>query len=515
MLCVLVISQTLQPALFGALIQRRADKGLLPFTAWSLIKTLFAFVYFVCCSLVVTLCGIVLTKLCPFGKERGKLLLHRLIRQANWSLAFVMCNVRKRIYNRELADFSRPAIYIANHTSFLDIPFLTSLHPRVVLLTNRWVYHSPIFGAVVRMAEYYPATDGAEASLEPLRDLVRRGYSIIVFPEGTRSRTDAVGRFHKGAFYIAEQLQLDVVPLLLHGVHYTMQKGDWLLKDGQMNLYFNRRIPINELPDEAMMPVLLTAGQTFQASQGHSDLPAYSLRAKSFGRWYRQALAAVTAENETPAYFREQLLRCYTYKGPVLEWYCRIKTALEGNYERFHRLLPRDGDIYDLGCGYGFGSYMLHWSAGGRRITGVDYDAEKVAVAQALHLRDAGIRFEAGDLRSYPLHPADAIMLLDVLHYMLPEEQDDLLARCIAALRPGGVLILRDGVVELKERQQGTALTELFSTKLLRFNKTTNALHFLSQTKLEAFAATQAMGLEVLDETHFTSNLIFVLRKSA
>ena len=493
MLCVLLISQALQPALFGALIQRRAYKGLLPFTAWSLAKTLFAFTYFVSASIIVTIGGFILTTLWPFGKERGRLLFHRLIRHANRGLVYIMGNVRKRILNRQLADFSRPAVYIANHASFLDIIYLTSLHPRIVLLTNRWVYRSPVFGAVVRMAEYYPVADGAEGSLAPLRDLVARGYNIVVFPEGTRSRTDAVGRFHKGAFYIAEQLKLDIVPLLLHGVHYTMQKGDWLLKDGQMSLYFHQRIP-----------------------QGNDTLGAtYQERAKAFRRWYGKALAEVKAVQETPAYFREQLLRCYTYKGPVLEWYCRIKTALEDNYETFHRLLPREGAIYDLGCGYGFAGYMLHWSAPGRRITGVDYDEGKVGVAQAVHLRDEAIRFEAGDLRSYPLLPADAILLLDVLHYLMPDEQQALLLRCAEALLPGGVLIVRDGIVELKERQKGTALTELFSTCLLGFNKTTNGLHFLSRAEIEAFAAASGLELEILDETRYTSNLIFVLRKPA
>lgn len=491
MLCVLVVSQTIQPALFGALIQRRADKGLLPFTAWSLAKSTFAFLYFLLGSLIVTICGFVLTKLWPFGKERGKLILHRLIRWSNWSLLYVMGNVEKHVYNRKLADFSKPAVYIANHSSFLDILLATSLHPKIVLLTNRWVYRSPVFGAVVRMAEYYPVADGAEASLEPLKDLVRRGYSIIVFPEGTRSATDKVGRFHKGAFFIAEQLHLDIVPLVLHGVHYTMQKGDWLLKDGQLNLYFNNRIP----PSNTSLGV------------------SYSERAKGFGRWYRGQMNALKQEKETPSYFREQLLRCYTYKGPVLQWYCRIKTALEGNYETFHRLLPREGLIYDLGCGYGFASHMLHWSAIDRRIIGVDYDEDKIATAQAVHLGDKGIRFEAADLRSYSLQPANAILITDVLHYMLPEDQEALLKRCITALCDGGVLIIRDGVIELKERQKRTALTEVFSTRILGFNKTTNALHFISKQKMEAFAATCNLGFEVLDEARYTSNLIFVLRK--
>src|SRR5690606_34705408 len=141
---------------------------------------------------------------------------------------YIMANVRKRVINQHLADSSKPAVYVANHSSFLDILCTTMLHPRLVLLTNKWVWRSPVFGAVVRMAEYYPVAEGADDSLAPLNGLVQRGYSIVVFPEGTRSMDGNIKRFHKGAFYIAEKLRLDIVPLLLHGIHYTMQKGDWL-----------------------------------------------------------------------------------------------------------------------------------------------------------------------------------------------------------------------------------------------------------------------------------------------
>ncbi|MBS1629510.1 MAG: 1-acyl-sn-glycerol-3-phosphate acyltransferase [Bacteroidetes bacterium] len=491
MLCVLLVSQTLQPALFQALIQHRADKGQHPFSAWSLLKSSFAFLYFVVFSLLIGLVGFVLVKLRPFGKERGRLMLHQLIRRGNWSLLYIMGNVQKHVYDRRLTDFSRPAVYVANHASFLDILQATSINPKLVLLTNKWVFRSPVFGSIVRMAEYYPVAEGAESSLEPLRDLVRRGYSIFVFPEGTRSSTDKIGRFHKGAFFIAESLKLDIVPVLLHGSHYTMSKGDWLLKDGQLNMYFHERV----------------------SEENPSMGKGYSERSLQFARWFRRRLDEVKVQKEHPSYFREQLLRCFCYKGPVLEWYCRIKSKMEGNYESLHDLLPREGSIYDLGCGYGFASFMLYWSAPKRQIRAVDYDEEKISVAQATHLRGENLQFEVADLRTFQPGPADAIIISDALHYLLPDEQQKLLSRCVEALPAGGILIVRDGVVELKERQKRTALTELFSTKILRFNKATNKLHFISRREMEHFARMQNLSLEIQDESRHTSNLRFVMRK--
>ncbi len=491
LLCVLFISQTLQPFLFNWFIQKRADKKFLPFTLRSFFISVFAFAYFFSGSMVLTVLGVILTKLWPFNKEKGKYWFHAWVSRYTWSMMYIMGNVKKRVYNLSGEDYTKPAVYIANHSSFLDILITTMLHPRLVLLTNKWVWRSPVFGAVVRMAEYYPVAEGAEESIEPLRDLVNRGYSIVVFPEGTRQYDDKIKRFHKGAFYVAEQLNLDVVPLVLHGVGYTMQKGDWLLKDGTCSVYVLPRI-----------------------KQGDTQYgTTYSERAKGIGRFMRKEYAQIKGTNETPKYFREQLLRSYTYKGPVVEWYCRVKTKLENYYEPFHKLLPKEGTFYDLGCGYGFMTYMLHWAAPGRIFTGIDYDEDKIETAQNNFLRDEHISFMQGDVTKLDLKPCDGIIISDVLHYLLPEQQNALLEQCYSVLKSGGTLIIRDGVAELQERIRGTMLTELFSTKMFKFNKTQNDLHYIRRADIEAFAQKYGMTLEVLDNAKFTANLIFVLRK--
>ncbi|MBS1690593.1 MAG: MMPL family transporter, partial [Bacteroidetes bacterium] len=148
MLCVLFISQTLQPFLFNIFIQNRANKRFQPFTLWSLLRSSFAFLYFVTVSLITTLLGIILTRLWPFKKsEKAKYLYHCCISLSTKSLVYIMANVRKRIYNLPGEDFQKPAVFIANHSSFLDILFTTMLNPKLVLLTNHWVWRSPVFGA--------------------------------------------------------------------------------------------------------------------------------------------------------------------------------------------------------------------------------------------------------------------------------------------------------------------------------------------------------------------------------
>lgn len=491
LICVVFIAQVLQPFLFNALIQHRADKGFMPFTLLSLLRSVFAFLYFTICCFFMVLAGLLLVKLRIIGKERGKYVFHWLLSKCTGSVIYVNHSFKQKIHKHPAVNFETPAVYIANHSSFLDMLFVTMMHPKVVLLTNKWVYQSPVFGAVVKMADYYPVANGAEESIKPLRNLVENGYSIVVFPEGTRSKTDKIGRFHKGAFYIAEQLKLDIVPILLHGVHYKMQKGDFLLKRGPM--YCEILAPISYADP--------SWGETVRE------------RTKSISRFFKENYQQIKQEKEHPGYFRQQLIAGNKYKGPVLEWYCSIKTKLENNYEVLHQLLPREGLFYDLGCGYGFAAYMLHWASEGRHFVGVDYDEDKIITAAGHYKKTDKIRFSAADITSFSLEPCTGILISDVLHYLPQGEQFKLLDRCWAALQPGGVLIVRDGIKELATRHKGTERSEWWSTKVLQFNKTHNKLNFIYLRDIKAWAATKGMSFEAIDNTTQTSNVLMVMHK--
>lgn len=487
---VFFMSQTLQPFLFRWMISNRTKRGLAPMTAWGICKTIFTYGFFVSGSFILTIVGLLL-KLVPFGKKNVRLFYHSLI--SFWTRSLVTLAPQLKVktigYNKNL--FSRATVLIANHTSFLDILLTTGLHPKLILLTNKWVWNSPVFGGVVRLADYYPVMEGAEDSIERVKDRVREGYSIVVFPEGSRTSDGKVKRFHKGAFYMAEALNLPIQPLIIHGADDAIPKSTIFLNTGFLTLKY---LPVIE-PDDTSF------GST------------YAEKAKNIGRYFRREYEAVTEQEENPQYFQYKLFSNYIYKGPVLEWYMKVKVALEGNYKQFHELVPPKGQILDLGCGYGFLCYMLAFLSEERVVTGVDYDAEKIETARNGYSRNERISFAVGDVTTFPMQKYDAIIIADVLHYLTPEDQELTILRAVAALHPGGTLIIRDGNAELKDRHQGTQLTELFSVKILKFNKSTNKLHFLKASDVSRIAGSQNCSIEVIDDTKFTSNVIFVVRK--
>ncbi|MBA4057989.1 MAG: glycerol acyltransferase, partial [Marivirga sp.] len=150
---------------------------------------------------------------------------------------------------------------------------------------------------------------------------------------------------------------------------------------------------------------------------------------------------------------------------------------------------------------------------GQRIITGVDYDEEKIETARHGYLKTNRLEFHHADVTEFKLAAYDTIIISDVLHYLSVESQDSLIERCISALHPGGQLIIRDGNADLKERHKGTRLTEFFSVKLLKFNKSVNDLNFVSGERIRRLAAGLGFGVETIDDAKFTSNVIFVIRK--
>ncbi len=487
--CVFIMSQTIEPFLFRWLVTRRTTRGFTPLTFHGIFRTGFTYALFGLGAILLTIIGSIFRYI-PFLKKQIKYFFHVLLSGFARLIIYIEPTVKKRIKGRQPRTFSRPTVIVANHTSFLDILLTIMLHPKLILVTNKWVWNSPIFGGVVRLADYYPVAEGSDDVLK-LKERFDEGYSLVIFPEGTRSVDGTIGRFHKGAFFIAEKFGLAVQPLLIHGAADAIPKGSFYLNAGQLTLKFLPPIEVNDIK--------------------YGD--GYSERTKTISKYFKREFALLKKETESPQYFYHKLVSNYIYKGPVLEWYMRIKVRLEKYYLPFHELLPNSGTILDLGCGYGFLCYMLQFLSTDRIITGVDYDEQKIEVASNGYLKTSRLNFYTADVTTFPLMKYDGIVISDVLHYLPYDAQESLLVRAIDALNDGGILLIREGNADLKERHRGTELTEFFSVKILKFNKSVTSLNFLSGESIRRIAKSKGISVEVNDDAKYTSNVIFVLRK--
>jgi 1-acyl-sn-glycerol-3-phosphate acyltransferase len=491
MLAVLIVSNTIQPLLFRFFITKRTNKKQVPFTLLSLAQSVFAYTWFVigCFSLIPL--GFIIVKLLPLPKASRMKLFHHLRCTYTKSMIFVHLHVRKKYINELNEKLSKPAMVVVNHHSVIDSLLLQSLNPKLILMVNDWVWNSATMGPIVRLGGFIPKSAGYEENLDTIQKLIDDGYSIGIFPEGSRSESPKIGRFHKGAFYIAERLHLDILPIIFHGTAFVQGVDDsFLLKPGKITVKYLPRI----------------------AADDNAFGNDYNSKTKLISKYFKAEYNKLRQEIETVDYYFNRISKNYIYKGPILEWYMRIKVKLEDNYRLFESLLPKKGTITDIGCGYGFLPYMLSFMSEDRIVIGTDYDEEKIAVANNCFSKNDRMNFFAADVTICELPQSDAFILSDILHYLPKVKQELLLVKCMNNLNNGGMILMRDADASLKARHKGTRYTEFISTKF-GFNKTQNKLEFVTFDFIESIVNQNNFQLTRIDNTKLTSNITYVIKR--
>ena len=247
MATVVLMACYLPPLIFGWLTKKKGQLRQVPLTLKRMIYTaLTLLVFFIFAFVIVTpLTLLYILLVLPSEKKRYRY--HQMIAGFMRLALKALPGVKFSLDNKVGETFEKPAVIIANHQSHLDLLCTMMLHPKVVLLTTDWVWKNPIYGVIIRFAEFYPVSDGYDKNVERLKKLVERGYSVVVFPEGTRSETGEIIRFHKGAFQLAQALNVDILPVFIHGAHHVMPKKDFVLREGRLHVEIGERMSANEV----------------------------------------------------------------------------------------------------------------------------------------------------------------------------------------------------------------------------------------------------------------------------
>ena len=248
MITVVFMAYFIPPVAFRWLTEKNGRRREYPVTLSRLAASLFSISFFIIgmFGFMIPYTLLIYRPLQKIWNGEGSY--HRLLQRVS---AFVIRHVPGVRYKeiRRQEDFSRPAVIICNHQSHLDLMCLMQLSPKIIVLTNDWVWNNPYYGAVIHTAEFRPVSNGYDRNFPYLQDLVRRGYSIAVFPEGTRTPDGEIGRFHKGAFMLAKALGIDIVPLVIHGLYDVLPKHDFMLRKGSVTLEACERIPYDSFKD--------------------------------------------------------------------------------------------------------------------------------------------------------------------------------------------------------------------------------------------------------------------------
>ncbi len=360
MFSVVLMAYMFPPLLYRWLTQKNGKNRLMPITMKNLGITIISFIGFLIGSIYLTLAGFV--SLTLLGKtDKHKLWYHKRLCGIFRFLVKIIPNIDFELQNTENETFEKPGIIIANHQSHLDLMYLLLLNPKIICLTNHWVWRCPFYGWIIRYADFYPVEDGIEDNIEQLREVVAKGYSILVFPEGTRSENCDILRFHKGAFYLAQQLNVDIIPTMIHGIGHFFPKTEFLLRKGKATVkIFNRITPDNE---------------TFCAGKECRET------AKLVRHFYEQEYAKLAQEVETADYYNDLVLHNYIYKSRQIEQHAR-KVLKDKNLASQIADLPDEGTYTIENCGQGEFALLAALVKKNLQIIATDSDENNIAIAK-------------------------------------------------------------------------------------------------------------------------------------
>lgn len=357
-LSAMVCSFTVQPVLFSLVIggeKRRSNSIRL------LIHSAFSFTYYGVGTFFISLVGFILVNILPLSKKKMMPWVHRVAARFMSSVLYTNPFVKKTLINEVGETFEKPAIIIANHTSFLDILAMNMVHSKIIFLVNDWVYNSPVLKLAMKLTGSYPVSEGIENGLEHLKQKIAQGYSLIVFPEGSRSYTHKINRFHKGAFYLAQEFNLDIVPVIIHGNSEVLPKGDFVIRNGSITIRILDRIKVEDI----------SFGTTIRG------------RTKTLSTFFKERFTEFRKECESYNYFHSLVLCEYRYKNDSL--YKKVNKDLKefGKvYQIVLKHISETAKVLHLSGAYGQLDFLMALDSPERSITSIIKNEEILQLLQ-------------------------------------------------------------------------------------------------------------------------------------
>lgn len=171
-----------------------------------------------------------------FPFDRGRVIIHWFLMYQSLFLSFLIPIWTINIEGREKAVKGTTYVIISNHQSILDILLINCLRYKFKWISKIENINIPVLGWYLRMADYIIVDRGNEESktemLEMSYNCLKKGISIMIFPEGTRSLNNEIGFFKRGAFQLALQADVPILPILIDRTGGILPKHGLIFSSG-------------------------------------------------------------------------------------------------------------------------------------------------------------------------------------------------------------------------------------------------------------------------------------------
>ncbi len=141
-------------------------------------------------------------------------------------------------------------VFMANHLSLIDGPLLFMLIPQFVrVLLKKEAFRIPVIGQAMRQAGFVSVDrkglKGGKKSIDRATRMIKeKGFSFLIFPEGTRSRDGKLQPFKRGGFFLAVNSQVPIFPVSIKGSYALLPKGSFFVKKGKVGVMFHPPVSV-------------------------------------------------------------------------------------------------------------------------------------------------------------------------------------------------------------------------------------------------------------------------------
>ena len=172
------------------------------------------------------------------------------------NIVLFIYGIKVTVYGADNIDPRKGKIYISNHASYMDIFIqIAKLPDNVRMIYKKEINKIPVLGWAMFCAGFVSLDRdnirNAMKSLDKAAQRVKKGLSVVIYPEGTRTPDGKVGEFKRGMFFLADKAQADIVPVSLQGTYEIMPLGSFRVKPGIVNMVIGK--PIQYRKDKELL----------------------------------------------------------------------------------------------------------------------------------------------------------------------------------------------------------------------------------------------------------------------
>ena len=194
-----------------------------------------------------------------------------------WAVRLIppILGIKVQTAGRESIDRRTPYVFMSNHLSFIDGPLLFLLIPQSIrVILKKEIFRIPVIGQGMRFVGFVPVdrkgARGGKKSIDRAAHLMReRGYSYLIFPEGTRTRDGRTQAFRRGGFFLALESGAAIVPVTIFGTYELMPRGTIFPRRGNVDVHFHPPVPLEGYDQRNMQTLIDKVKETIV-----SGLPA-------------------------------------------------------------------------------------------------------------------------------------------------------------------------------------------------------------------------------------------------